>query len=93
MESARMALEPETKITVNFPPALYQEIKRISATENWAESDVVVLLTTLGAKSQKRMEMQLHSTYESFLRESDPVRQDQIGDDMLRSIFGPDAIA
>jgi len=80
-------------MTVAVPADLYEEIKRLAASENWPESRVVVMLARLGAKSQRKMEKQLHSSYEAFMHENDPQKQDQLGDDMIRSIFGPEAVA
>ncbi len=82
----------ETPVTVPLPADLYAEIKRISANENWPESKAVLMLAKLGAKSQKKMEAQFHSAYEAFMSESDPKAKDQLGDEMIRSIFGPEAL-
>jgi len=87
-----MTPSPETQITASFPPDLYEEIKRISAIKHWPESQAVVLLARLGAKYQKQMEQQWHSTYQAFIGESDPAKQDKLGDEMICAIFGPQAI-
>ena len=92
MESARMAVEKETTVTITFPADLSQEIRRISAEEQWPESKAVILLARLGAKAQKQAEQSLRSLHASFVNESNPQRQDKLGDDLTRSIFGPEAI-
>jgi hypothetical protein len=89
---AGMAVETETTITVTFPTDLFDEIKRISAEENWPESKAVILLARLGAKAQKEAEEKLRSSHNAFINENDPQKRDQLGDEMTRSIFGPGAI-
>jgi hypothetical protein len=93
MKSSTSAAQMEIQMTVAVPTDLYEEIKRLAASENWPESQVVVMLARLGAKSQRKMEKQLHSSYEAFMRENDPQERDHLGDDMIRSIFGPETVA
>ena len=89
MESAGMVIETETTITITFPADLFQEIRRIAAEENWPESKAVILLARLGAKAQKQAEQSLYLSHKAFMNESD---SEQRGDEMIRAIFGPDAI-
>ena len=75
-----------------FRTDLFEEIKRIAAEENWPESQAVILLARLGAKAQKVAAQKLKSSHAAFMNESDPRKRDQLGDEMIRSIFGPEAI-
>jgi len=85
-------VESDTGITVDFPADLFQEIRRIAAEEGWPLSKAVILLAKLGVKAQKQAEESLHSTHQAFMNEIDPQALDKRGDDMIRAIFGPDAI-
>jgi hypothetical protein len=92
MESTAMVAETETTITVTFPAELFAEIRRISSEENWPEGKAVIMLATLGAKAQKQAEQALQSSYEQFMAEGDSQKQDALGDELTRSVFGPEAI-
>jgi hypothetical protein len=91
MESAGMAIEAESTVTVAFPLEIFQEIRRIAAEENWPESKVI-LLAKLGVKAQKRAGQSLQSTHRAFMDESAPSTQGERGDDIIPPIFGPAAI-
>ncbi len=84
--------ESDTAITVDFPADLFQDIRRIADEEGWPLSKAVILLAKLGAKAQRQAEQSLHSTHEAFMSETSPQALDKRGDDMIRAIFGPDAI-
>jgi hypothetical protein len=82
----------DTPITVNFPPDLYQEIKRISDAENWPEEDAVILLVRFGAKVEKQTADYLNRKYDALVEERDPIKARELGDDLIRAVFKPDAI-
>lgn len=82
----------EKQMTVAVPTDLYEEVKRISEAEQWPESKALVLLARLGSKYQKTMEEQLHLAYEAFMNETDAEKKDRLGDVMITTIFGPEAI-
>jgi hypothetical protein len=96
MEAVDVIVATGTTMTVKFPADLFEEIKRIAAEENWPESKAVILLARLGAKAQREAERSLQASHEAFIseseRESDPQKQQKRGDDLIRAIFGREAI-
>ena len=87
-----MANETETPISVNFPADLAHEIKRISGEQNWPESQTIILLARLGMKAQKLAEQRQVASHDAFMKETDPEKQNERADELIRSIFGTDAI-
>jgi hypothetical protein len=90
--SGQMVQESETRISTDFPKDLFDEIQRIAQEENWQLSQAVILLARMGANSQRGSEANLAAQHARFLNEKDSKLRDQAGDDLLRSIFGPDSI-
>lgn len=53
----------------------------------------LVELAARGVRAEAEAEEQLRASYDRFLQESEPERKDQAGRDLIRAIFGKDAIA
>ena len=56
-------------------------------------SRALVALAERGVRAEAEAKQQLKSTYDRFLAEKDPVRKTEAGHELIRAIFGTDAIA
>ena len=56
-------------------------------------SRALVALAERGVRAEAEAKKQLKSSYNRFLAESDPARKNEAGKDLIRTIFGKDAIA
>ena len=56
-------------------------------------SRALVALAERGVQAEAEAKRQLKSAYRRFLAERDPARKDAAGRDLIRAIFGKDAVA
>lgn len=56
-------------------------------------SRALVALAERGVRAETEAQEQLKSSYGRFLSENDPARKNEAGKDLIRAIFGKDAIA
>jgi hypothetical protein len=56
-------------------------------------SRALVTLAERGVEAEREAKLQLESAYLRFTKERDPDRKDDAGRELIRSIFGKDAIA
>jgi hypothetical protein len=56
-------------------------------------SRAVVALTERGIQAEKEANDQLKVAYRAFMDEREPVKKQKAGKDLIRTIFGADAIA
>ena len=53
----------------------------------------MVSLAERGVEAEAAARADMRATYEKFMTESDPARKGEAGKDLIRAIFGKDAIA
>jgi hypothetical protein len=82
-----------TRQSVTIPPALHTEVERIAHEKNLTMSRALVFLAERGAKAERDAKADLMRAYRRLMKEKDPQKQEQAGDDLIRAIFGPDAVA
>ena len=56
-------------------------------------SRALVLLAERGLEAEAEARANLNPTYRRFMSESDPARKGEAGKDLIRAVFGKDAIA
>ncbi len=56
-------------------------------------SRALVSLAERGVQAERDAKANLVSTYNRFMNEQEPARKDEAGRDLVRAIFGKDAIA
>lgn len=56
-------------------------------------SRALVALAERGVRAEAEAKENLKASYHRFLDESDPTRKNEAGKDLIRAIFGKDAIA
>ena len=56
-------------------------------------SRAIVSLAERGVQAEHDANENLKAAYKRFLQEQEPVRKDEAGKDLIRAIFGKDAVA
>ena len=56
-------------------------------------SRAIVALAERGARAELEARENLKRTYRRFMKEKEPARKEEAGKDLIRAIFGTDAIA
>jgi hypothetical protein len=79
--------------SVSIPGPLAAEVRRVAKERHLTISRALVTLAERGVRAEREAKAELHSAYRAFLREQDPPRKDEAGKQLIRAIFGKDAIA
>jgi hypothetical protein len=79
--------------SVTIPAQLAVEVQRVAKRKNLTTSRALVVLAQRGVEAEAAARAHLNSTYRRFLNEADPERKNQAGKDLIRAVFGEDAIA
>lgn len=79
--------------SVTIPASLATEVRRIAKEKHLTMSRALVVLAQRGAEAETAARENLDSSYRRFLSETDPGRKNEAGKDLIRAIFGKDAIA
>ncbi len=56
-------------------------------------SGALVALAERGVRAEAEARATLNATYRRFLKEQEPARKEEAGKDLIRAIFGKDALA
>jgi len=78
---------------VTIPAQLAREVRRVSKERNVTMSRALVTLAERGVEAEAAERARLTGAYEKFVAEGDPARKSEAGADLIRAIFGRDAIA
>jgi len=90
------ARRPRTKPirqSVTIPAPLAVEVRRVAKERHLTLSRALVTLAERGLHAELEAKQNLKAAYLRFMREQDPTRKDQAGKDLIRAVFGKDAIA
>ena len=79
--------------SITIPTALADEARRVAQQKHLTFSAALVFLAERGARAEQEAELTVRRNYRRYLKEQDPAKKLQAGDDLIRSIFGADAIA
>jgi hypothetical protein len=79
--------------SITIPETLAVEARRVVEERRLTFSGAIVFLAERGAKAEREAQETLRRNYRRYLKEHDPEKKLQAGDDLIRSIFGPDAVA
>ena len=79
--------------SVTIPATLVSEVRRTAKEQHVTMSRALVALAGRGVRAEVEAKERLKASYNRFLAESDPVRKNEAGRDLVRSIFGEDSIA
>lgn len=79
--------------SVTIPRQLAAEIKRVAKEKGLTMSRALVVLAQRGVEAEEAARENLKTSYRRFLSETDPRSKDEAGKQLIRAIFGKDAIA
>jgi hypothetical protein len=88
---ARTPLSVRQSVTI--PAHLAIEVERVAKKKHLTMSRALVVLAQRGVEAEAAARDHLKTTYRRFLSEGDPERKSEAGKDLIRAIFGKDAIA
>ena len=79
--------------SVTMPAVLAREVRRVAKERNVTVSRALVTLAELGVEAEAAARAKLAAAYDQFMAEGDPAKKIEVGEDLIRSIFGSSAIA
>ncbi len=79
--------------SVSIPAPLAAEVRRIAKERDLTIGRALVTLAESGVRAERDAQENLKSAYRRFLKEQEPSKKEKAGQDLVRSIFGKDAIA
>ena len=79
--------------SITIPEPLAKQARRVAEEKHLTFSAALVFLAERGIKAEREAQANLKRNYQLYLKEQDPTKKLQAGDDLIRSIFGIDAIA
>jgi hypothetical protein len=78
---------------VTIPAQLAREVRRVAKERNVTMSRALVTLAERGVEAEAAARVKLTTAYEKFMAERDPARKNEVGEDLIRAIFGRGAVA
>jgi hypothetical protein len=79
--------------SVTIPARLAAEVERVAEKRHLTMSRALVVLAERGLQAEAESRQRLNATYRRFMAEEDPKQKNKAGKDLIREIFGSDAIA
>jgi hypothetical protein len=79
--------------SVTIPAQLAHEVRRVAKERNMTMSRALVTLAERGVEAEAAARAQLTAAYERFITEGDPAKKNEVGEDLIRAIFGRASIA
>jgi hypothetical protein len=76
-----------------MPAQLAIEVGRVARKKHLTMSRALVVLAQRGVDAEAAARANLNATFRRFMSEADPGRKGEAGKDLIRAIFGKDAIA
>lgn len=79
--------------SVTIPATLVGAVRRMAKEQHLTMSRALVALAERGVRAEAEAKEQLKASYTRFLSENDPALKNEAGKDLIRAIFGTEAIA
>lgn len=79
--------------SVTIPAELAREVRRVAKERDLTMSRALVTLAERGVEVEAAARARLKTAYEKFMAEGDPVKKSEVGENLIREIFGEAAIA
>ena len=89
---SRSKLRP-VRQSVTIPAALAAEVKRVAKERQLTISRALVTLAERGVRAERDRKEDLKASYTRFLRETNSRKKEEAGKDLIRAIFGDQALA
>jgi hypothetical protein len=93
MATMAKSMPKSVRQSVTIPESLAAEARRLAKAKHLTFSAALVFLAERGVRAEREAQENLQRSYRRYLKERDPERKLQAGDDLIRSVFGADAIA
>jgi hypothetical protein len=91
--SKKTAARKSIRQSVTIPAPLAVEVRRVARKHHVTMSRALVVLAERGVRAEAEARDQLQASFQRFLDERNPARKNEAGRDLIRSIFGKDAVA
>lgn len=92
-KAPRVSRTKPVRQSVTIPAPLVPEVRRIAAERHLTMSRALVSLAERGVRAELDAKENLRAAYRRFMDEQEPARKNEAGKDLIRAIFGKDAIA
>jgi hypothetical protein len=79
--------------SVTIPAQLAAEVRRVAKERHLTASRALVALAERGVEAEAAARENLIATYRRFMSEADPKKKGEAGKDLIRAVFGEEAIA
>lgn len=79
--------------SVTIPATLVGAVRRTAKEQHLTMSRALVALAERGVRAEAEAKERLKASYTRFLSENDPALKNEAGKDLIRAIFGTEAIA
>ncbi|MBZ5726779.1 MAG: hypothetical protein LAP87_17505 [Acidobacteriia bacterium] len=79
--------------SVTIPAPLAAAVRRTAQERHLTLSGALVSLAERGVRAELDAKENLKTTYKRFMDEQEPARKNEAGKDLVRAVFGKDAIA
>lgn len=89
----KSVVQRSVRQSVTIPGTLATEVRRVAKQRHLTMSRALVALAERGVRAEAEAKAQLKASFTRFINEDDPSMKNEAGRDLIRSIFGDDAIA
>jgi hypothetical protein len=76
-----------------MPASLAADVRRVAKERHVTMSRALVDLAERGVRAEAEAKRQLKTAYQNFVEETEPVRKNEAGRELIRAVFGKDSIA
>ena len=89
----RSATSKAIRQSVTIPATLASAVRRVAKKRHLTMSRALVALAERGVRAEHDAKENLQATYRRFMKEQEPALKEEAGKDLIRAVFGKDAIA
>jgi hypothetical protein len=89
----RAARSKAIRQSVTIPATLASAVRRVARERHLTVSRALVALAERGVRAELDAKENLQATYRRFMKEREPALKEEAGKDLIRAVFGKDAIA
>ena len=90
--SGRRKAKP-VRQSVTLPVPLAVQVRSVAKERHLTMSRALVALAERGIRAEVDAKENLKAAYQRFMKEQEPARKNEAGKDLIRAVFGTDAIA
>ena len=91
-ETKRAARAKAVRQSVTIPAPLAADVRRVAKERHITMSRALVSLAERGVRAELESKENLNAAYKRFKNEREPARKNEAGKDLVRAIFGKEAI-